>query len=36
VPLVRAALGDPDEFVRGQALAAADDIEHFLGVQVGS
>jgi hypothetical protein len=29
-PLVEAALKDTDEWVRGQAEAAADDIEHFL------
>lgn len=30
-PVVEAALRDPDDWVRGQADAAADDIEHFLG-----
>ena len=29
--LVEAALKDPDEWVRGQATSAADDIEQFLG-----
>lgn len=30
-PLVEAGLRDPDEFVRGQAHGAIDDLEHFLG-----
>lgn len=30
-PVVEAALRDPDAYVRGQADAAAGDIEHFLG-----
>lgn len=30
-PLVHAALHDPDDYVRGQADAAADDLAHFLG-----
>jgi hypothetical protein len=29
-PVIEAALRDSDEYVRGQAWAAADDIEHFL------
>jgi hypothetical protein len=31
LPLVEAALADPDETVRGRATSAADDIEQFLG-----
>ena len=31
MPLLEAALADADEHVRGQADAAADDVEHFLG-----
>ena len=31
LPLIVDGLGDPDPFVRGQADAAADDVEHFLG-----
>ena len=30
-PVVEAALRDPDEWVRGQATSAADDIEQYLG-----
>lgn len=30
-PLVRAALNDPDAYVRGHAHDALDDIRHFLG-----
>ena len=30
-PAVLLALSDPDRYVRGQAEAAADDVEHFLG-----
>lgn len=30
-PVLEAALSDPDPFVRGQADAAVDDVEHFLG-----
>jgi hypothetical protein len=30
-PVVEAALRDSDEWVRGQAASAADDIEHYLG-----
>jgi hypothetical protein len=30
-PVVEAALRDPDEWVRGQATSATDDIEQFLG-----
>jgi hypothetical protein len=30
-PVVEAALRDPDEWVRGQAASAADDLEHYLG-----
>ena len=33
-PIVAAALRDPDEFVRGQAHAAADDLDHFLGLRL--
>ncbi|MEE2690243.1 MAG: hypothetical protein VX640_01765 [Pseudomonadota bacterium] len=33
-PIVEAALHDPARFVRGQADAAADDIEHFLGWKI--
>lgn len=31
LPLVVRALSDEDEYVRGQAHAAADDLEHYLG-----
>jgi hypothetical protein len=31
LPLVRAALRDPHEYVRGQAHSAAGDVAHFLG-----
>jgi hypothetical protein len=31
LPILEAALGDADEYVRGQAHAAVDDVEHFLG-----
>lgn len=34
LPIVRAALTDPDPWVRGQADAAADDVEHFLKTPV--
>jgi len=34
VPIVRAALRDGDEYVRAQAHAAADDLNHFLGLQL--
>ena len=34
-PVIRAALGDADAYVRGQAEAAADDVEHFLGWRLG-
>ena len=30
-PVLEAALRDPDEWVRGQATSAADDIEQYLG-----
>ena len=30
-PIIEAGLVDPNEYVRGQADAAADDVEHFLG-----
>jgi hypothetical protein len=29
-PVIEAALHDPEDFVRGQAEAAADDVEHYL------
>ena len=35
-PLVRAALRDADAFVRGQASSAADDVQHFLGWDLGT
>jgi hypothetical protein len=35
VSVVRAALSDPSEYVRGQAHAAADDISHFLEIDLG-
>lgn len=31
LPVVESALQDPEPYVRGQANAAADDLEHFLG-----
>ncbi len=31
MPILEAALADADEYVRGQAHAAVDDVEHFLG-----
>jgi hypothetical protein len=31
LPIIEAGLVDPHEYVRGQANAAADDVEHFLG-----
>lgn len=31
LPVLEAALADADEYVRGQAHAAVDDVEHFLG-----
>jgi hypothetical protein len=31
LPIIEAGLGDSHEYVRGQAEAAADDVEHFLG-----
>ena len=34
LPVLRAALFDPDAWVRGQADAAADDVEHFLKTKV--
>ena len=34
LPVVRAALNDPDAWVRGQADCAAHDVGHFLGVAV--
>ena len=34
VPIIESALHDPDEFVRGQAHAAADDLNHFLGLRL--
>ena len=30
-PLIRYALRDPDDYVRGHAVATADDVNHFLG-----
>lgn len=32
--IVKKALVDPSEYVRGQAYAAADDLEHFLGLSL--
>ena len=34
IPIVESALRDPDDFVRGQAHAAADDLNHFLGLRL--
>ena len=34
VPLISAALADPSEYVRGQAVAAADDVSIYLHVVV--
>jgi hypothetical protein len=34
-PLIESALIDPDDYVRGQAHAAADDVAHFLGWRIG-
>ncbi len=34
LPVVEAALSDPDAHVRGQANAAVDDLNHFLGWSV--
>ena len=34
-PLVRAALQDINEFVRGQAESAKDDLKHYLGWDIG-
>lgn len=33
-PIIEKALHDPHEYVRGQAVSATDDIEHFLGWRV--
>jgi hypothetical protein len=33
-PLLEAAMRDPDEYVRGQADAAAGDVAHFLGWRI--
>lgn len=33
IAVVESGLRDPDSYVRGQANAAADDLEHFLGWQ---
>jgi hypothetical protein len=35
-PLVREALADPDAYVSGQADAAAEDLQHFLGWDLGT
>lgn len=34
LPLVESALRDPEEYVQGQAYAAASDLEHFLGWRI--
>jgi len=34
LPIIEAGLADPDEYVRGHADSAADDVEHFLGWSV--
>ena len=34
VPLIVAALGDDSDYVRGHAIDAADDLQHFLGICV--